>query len=459
VADRPVLYDLIVIGGGAAGQAAAAAAAKSGLSTLIFEAGTLGGASLSRGGAAALRMLSETVSRPLAVANAGYADVGWESARLSPAEIFSEKDRRTASLVAEAAQELGMHGVRALHSKAVITGQKYGLFAVESDGVHFFSRRLFLAPGSDPILPAFRGIDEGLQSGLVVTLETLFQTADVPKHLAVIGGGIAGLETAWVYARLGARVAVVEMTDEVGGSLDLDAARFARERMEEKGISFCLSVRHLMIGNGAVFTAGARGRQTIPADKVLMVMGRKPRISDLGIEKLGIYTKDGAVITDARMRTNVAGVWAGGDINGRSMLATTARREAAVAVADMNGWRDGMRYEMIPQVLFSATEAASVGETEISAGAKGIDYEVRQCVQRDFNLLADEELTGGFAKFLVDRGSGRLIGAHFAGAHAASAVYPATVFVGAKFSAASIRRMAFPFLSAGEVFQSARIGL
>ena len=458
MADRPVLHDLIVIGGGAAGQAAAAAAAKSGLSALLFEVDTLGGASLG-GGAAALRMLSETVRRPSDTTDAGIADMHRDTARQPAVGIFFEKDRRIASLVKEAARGLGLYGVQARHGRAAIAGQKNGLFAVESGSAHFYTRRLFLAPGSEPIVPAFRGISEGLQSGLVVTPEILFRTAEIPKHLVVIGGGIMGLETAWAYARLGARVAVVEMTEEVGGSLDLDAARFVRERMEEEGLSFCLSVRHLMIGNGAVFTAGAKGRQTIPADKVLISMGRKPRISGLGIEKLGIYTRDNAIVTNARMRTNIAGVWAGGDVNGRSMLAATARREAAVAVSDMNGQRDGIRYEMIPQVLFGATEAASVGETEISASAKGLDFEVRQCALHDLNLMAAEELIGGFAKFLIERTSGRLIGAHFAGAHSEAAVYAASVFVGAKFSAASIRRMTFPFLSVGEVFRGAGTGL
>ena len=213
------------------------------------------------------------------------------------------------------------------------------------------------------------------------TLPTVYKAmleAKISRSDLVIalGGGVIGLEMATYYAMADVDTTVVEMQDHIGGPSDRDMVKILQKNCEAEGMHFLLNAKVTEIREGSVIYEQGGKTCTLPADKVLLSIGRKPNTAGIGLENVGVLTERGAIVTDERMQTNVPGIYAVGDANGKAMLAHTAYREAEVAVNNILGKRDRMRYQAIPSVLYTVPELSSVGETEESAKAKGYDVKV-----------------------------------------------------------------------------------
>jgi len=248
------------------------------------------------------------------------------------------------------------------------------------------------------------------------------------------------------------------MLPEVGGTIDADVAKNLRANLEKIGVRFMLKSRAEGIVPGGVRVSGADGASTIHADKVLLSIGRKPRISGFGLDTLGLHIEKGAVVTDSRMRTNVPGVWAAGDVNGKSMLAHTAYREAAVCINDITGIKDSMKYNAIPQVIYTSPEAAGVGETEQSATAKGFIFDKAVLpMQYSGRYVAENAYGDGFVKALVDRRTRRILGLHMVGTYASEIILSAAILVGSKWSSESAGKIVYPHPSVGEILRDVLI--
>jgi len=177
-----------------------------------------------------------------------------------------------------------------------------------------------------------------------------------------------------------------------------------------------------------------------------------------GLEELGLHIHKGAIATDSRMRTNVPGVWAAGDVNGKSMLAHTAYREAAVSVNDMTGVKDAMKYDAIPQVIYTSPEAAGVGETERSAAEKGYVFSKAVLpMQYSGRYVAENAYGDGFVKALVESRTGRILGLHMVGTYASEIILSAAILVGSKWSSGSAGKIVYPHPSVGEILRDVLI--
>ena len=192
------------------------------------------------------------------------------------------------------------------------------------------------------------------------------------------------------------------------------------------------------------------------ADKVLLSIGRRAFTQDLGLETIGVYTERGAIVTDEQMRTNVAGVYAAGDVNGKVMLAHTAYRESEVAVNNMLGKKDVMRYHAIPSVIYTNPEVGAVGETEESAKAKGLDVEISTVSMKYAGrYVAEEENGDGICKLIIDKKYKRLVGAHLIGSYASEMIYGAALMVETEMTVDSIKELVFPHPTVSEIIREA----
>ncbi|GHU67434.1 dihydrolipoyl dehydrogenase [Clostridia bacterium] len=447
-------YDLIILGGGPAGYFAAERAAEGGLSVCVFEERNLGGVCLNEGCIPTKSLLYSAKIFDNTRHGADYG-VTAENVSLDHEKVLARKAKTVKSLVAGVAGALKRLKVDVIAERAQITGKTDGKFTVEAAGQTSTGDRLLIAAGSEAVLPPIPGLKEGFGSGFVLTSREALDIPAVPKELAVIGGGVIGLELANYFALAGSKVTVVEMLPEVGGSIDADVARILRGNLEKIGLTFLLSAKAKEIGDGFLIVASPDGTETkINADKILLSIGRRASTDGLGLEKIGVLTERGAVVTDPYLRTNVPGVWAAGDINGKSMLAHTAYREAMAAVNDILGKPDPVRYDAIPQVIYTMPEAAGVGETEKSAAEKGIAYEVHQLpLLYSGRYLAETGGGDGICKLLIEKGTRRLLGAHLIGNYASEIILSPAILVGSAWPADTLKKIVFPHPTVGEILR------
>jgi dihydrolipoamide dehydrogenase len=194
--------------------------------------------------------------------------------------------------------------------------------------------------------------------------------------------------------------------------------------------------------------------EKIAADKVLLSIGRRASTTGTGLESVGVYTERGAVVTDRFMKTNVAGIYAVGDVNGKSMLAHTAYREAEVAVNNMLGKRDSMRYGAIPSVIYTTPEVGAVGETAETAREKGIRFE-EVCLPLIYSgrYVAENEGGDGVCKLLLEKKTRRLIGCHMICAYASEIIVSAGILIESQFRVDDIKEFVFPHPTVGEIIR------
>ncbi len=212
------------------------------------------------------------------------------------------------------------------------------------------------------------------------------------------------------------------------------------------------------LGNNNVVVAVQQGSEnkTIPAEKVLLSVGRRPASEGIGLESLGVYCERGAIKTDVYLQTNIPGVYAAGDINGRSMLAHTAYREAEVSVNHMLGKPDRMNYDAIPGVIYTNPEVAFVGETEASARQKGFSVKtVKLPMQYSGRYVAENEGGNGFCKIIFDQKQDRLLGVHLVGNSASEIIYGAGMLIDMQLPLNVVKRMIFPHPTVSEIIREA----
>ena len=210
----------------------------------------------------------------------------------------------------------------------------------------------------------------------------------------------------------------------------------------------------MQVGNGAVVYEAEGQTYSVAADKVLLSIGRRPATEGLGLEKISVEVERGRIKTDERGKTNVPEVYAAGDVNGVSMLAHTAYREAEVCVNNILGKRDIMRYNAIPSVIYTNPEVAGVGETEESAKQKGIEYEVAKLPMIYSGRYVAENSEGeGLCKVLVDKRHKKLIGVHMVGSYASEMIYGAGLMLETEMRVKDIKELVFPHPTVSEIIR------
>ena len=288
----------------------------------------------------------------------------------------------------------------------------------------------------------------------------------MPKHLVVIGAGVIGLELGSVWRRLGAEVTVIEFLDRALPQHDGEISKQAQRILERQGLKFMLGskVTAAKAGKGevtlAVEPAKGGASQEIQADIVLVAIGRRPHTEGLGLKEIGVETDPrGFVKIDKHFRTNVAGIWAIGDVVGGLMLAHKAEDEGTAAAELIAGQAGHVNYDAIPSVVYTWPEVAHLGKTEEQLKAEGVAYKAgRFPFSANGRARANGE-TEGFVKILADAKTDRVIGCHIIGPEAGDLL--AEVVIGVEFAAAAedIARSSHAHPSLSEAVKEAALGV
>ena len=449
------VFDLIVLGGGPAGYLAAERAGHAGLKTAVVEKRALGGVCLNEGCVPSKAFLNSAKYYNHALHAEPYG-VTVTGVSIDHAKVVERKNKVVKQLVAGVGMQMKRNHVTVIEGNAVIDGKGDEGFNIKVNDTVYAAKKLIISTGSTAVVPPIPGVKEGVESGFVMTNREILDMTTVPEKLVVIGGGVIGLEMAAYFNSIGSKVTVIEMMNKIAGPTDAEISKILLNNYKKKGVNFCLSCKVTDVGTNSVSYEENGEVKTVEADKVLLSIGRRAFTQGIGLETIGVLTERGAIVTDENMRTNVPGVYATGDVNGKSMLAHTAYRESEVAVNHILGKKDKMRYNAIPAVIYTDPEVASVGETEETAKAKGMDVQVANVTMKfSGRYVAEVEGGDGICKLVVDKKYNRLVGVHLIGSYASEMIYGAAIMIETELRIDDIKEIVFPHPTVCEVIREA----
>ncbi|MAC73833.1 MAG: dihydrolipoyl dehydrogenase [Paracoccaceae bacterium] len=420
-------YDVIVIGSGPGGYVAAIRCAQLGLKTACVEGReTLGGTCLNVGCIPSKALLH--ASHMLHEATHNFTKMGLKGK--SPSVDWTQMQAYKAETI-----EGNTKGIEFLFKKNKIDWlkgwariPKAGQVDVGGD-IHD-AKNIIIASGSTPsILPGVE-IDEEI----VVSSTGALTLPKIPKKLAVIGAGVIGLELGSVYARLGAEVTVIEYLDAITPGMDAEVQKTFQRTLKKQGLKFVMgaavqSVERLKTKAKVNYQRRKDGSaQQIDVDVVLVATGRKPFTDGLGLADLGIEISErGQIKTDAQWRTSVSGIYAIGDAIDGPMLAHKAEDEGIAAAEVIAGRHGHVNYDVIPGVIYTHPEVASVGQTEEALKEEGRAYKVGKFMFMGNGRAKANFAADGFVKILADKDSDRILGAHIIGPAAGDLIHEVCV--------------------------------
>ena len=449
------LFDLLVIGGGPGGYLCAERAAQGGLKVALFEKKSLGGTCLNEGCIPTKTLLNSAKMFRHATESADFGVVA-ENVKFDHAKVVARKGQVVKTLVGGVGATMKAHKVTVITADAVIKGREADGFAVEANGEKYMGKKLVIAAGSETVIPPVPGLKEGIASGFVTTNREVLDLTELPKKLVAIGGGVIGLEMAYYFASVGVPVTVIEMMPKIAGATDPEICALLQDACEKRGMVFKLSCKVLEIKSGSVVYEENGEKKEIACDKVLLAAGRKPATANIGLESLGLQMDRAAIVTDRFLCTNVSGVYAVGDCNGKLMLAHTAYREAEVAVNHMLGKKDEMRYDVIPSVIYTDPEVASVGLSAEAAKAKGMNVkEIKLPMIYAGRYVAEVDNGDGFIKLVIDTDRNRLVGCFMVGSYASEIIMTATMMVDTELTPTRLQKLVFPHPTVAEIIREA----
>jgi len=452
------MFDLAIIGGGPGGYVAAERAGAAGLKVVLFERKELGGVCLNEGCIPTKTLLYSAKVYNYAVQGDHYG-VYNENPSFKYAEFVERKNKVVKKLVAGIKGAMRSYKVTVVGAEAMIEGRSAEGVTIAAGGEKYQAANLLICTGSEAAVPPFPGLKEA--GDVIVTNREILSLTEQPKELVVIGGGVIGMEFAAFYSTLGTKVTVVEMLPKILGPLDNEISSMLQGIYAKRGIEFCLNCKVTGIeGNKVVYEDPTGKVCKVAGDKILVSVGRRANISGFGLEKLGVEMllnrggKPCGVKVDERMRTNIPGVYAAGDVTGFSMLAHTASREGEVAVNNILGKKDVMRYNAIPGVVYTNPEVAGVGLTEEEAKAKGIDYKVVKLpMAYAGRFVAENEGGEGICKLIVGAKYHEVIGAHMLGNPCSEIIHSMCIAIEQEMTLEQIKEVVFPHPTVCEIIK------
>jgi dihydrolipoamide dehydrogenase len=425
----PDRYDVVIIGAGPGGYVAAIRAAQLGLKTACVEnRASLGGTCLNIGCIPSKALLQS--SEKFAEAGRGLAEHGIKvgDVALDLGAMMARKDKvvttltRGVEFLFRKNKVDWMRGTAriAAPGKLAVAGPDGAVLEVEANSI-------IIATGSDSMpLPGVE-IDEKR----IVSSTGALSLDHVPGRLAVIGGGYIGLELGSVWARLGARVTVVELLDHIVPTMDRELGAALQRALARSGLKFTLGAKVAGIreaNDALILDLEGAERQTLSADVVLVSIGRRPRAEGLGLEGLGVARDaQGRVLVDDAFATNIPGIYAIGDVIRGPMLAHKAEEEGIAVAERLAGQKPEVNYDAIPAVIYTWPEVASVGKTEEELKDAATPYRTGKFPFTANPRARTNGYTEGFVKILAESETDRVLGVHIIGPDAGTMIAEATL--------------------------------
>ena len=408
------MFDIIIIGAGPGGYETAADAAAHGLNVAIVERDQMGGTCLNRGciPTKALCRNAEVINlmREAEVWGVKTGEMAFDYA-----PVFERKEAVVKQLREGVEMLMGAPGITAIKGEASLKDAN----TVIVNGEEYSAKNIIIATGSAPRGLPIEGADLAMTSDDILAMETL------PKSLCIVGGGVIGMEFAAVFSTFGVEVTVIEYCKEILPPFDKDVAKRLKTVLSKRGIKIITSaaVNGITQGeDGLTVTYELKGKpQSVTAEKVLMSVGRQPVLPQ-GLDTVGVTVGRRGIEVDDNMMTNVPGIYAIGDVNGRMMLAHAASAQGLRALHTIMGKADDIKLDIVPSAVFTVPELAMVGLTEEQCAEKGMDVTVKKSFFRSNGKAVAMNETDGLIKMIVDNATRQIVGCHICGAHAADLI-------------------------------------
>ena len=444
-------FDIAIIGGGPAGYNAAGEAAANGLKTVLFEKNAIGGVCLNEGCIPTKTLLysAKTLDSIKSAAKYGIdvdGNIGFDLPK-----IINRKDKVVKKLTAGVKAKLTFGGVTIVEGTALLKGEKDDRIQIVSNNETYSVSYVLLCAGSETVIPPI----PGLSDVEYWTSKEALESKDLPTSLAIIGGGVIGIEFASFFNSMGVKVTVIEMLPEILGAMDKETSAMLRSEYTKKGVNFRLNTKVTQVSKQGVTIEKDGKSETIEADKILVSVGRRAIVKDLGLESVNVEILRNGVKVNEYMQTSNPKIYAAGDITGFSLLAHTAIREGEVALSHILGENQIMSYKAIPGVVYTNPEIAGVGRTEEDLNANGEKYRVIKLpMTYSGRFVAENEMINGLCKVIVNTDD-RIIGCHILGNPASELIVIAGIAIEDGATIEEFRKHVFPHPTAGEILHEA----
>ncbi len=414
-------YDLIVIGAGPGGYVCAFRAAQLGLKVALVEKrATLGGTCLNVGCIPSKALLHSSEHFAFAKSHAAVHGIKLGSVDLDVAQLLKRKDEVVAKNTG------GLTLLAKARKVAVLTGEAKFISPTEVEitptpnsqlpaPTRVSARHIVIATGSAPVELPFMKFD----GKTVVSSDHAIAFPEVPKKMVVVGGGVIGVELGSVWSRLGADVTVVEFLPKIIATYDDDIVRNFTRLIQKQGIKVEVGAKVTGYANGVLTAERGTEKLSFPADKVLVAVGRRPYTDKLGLDKAGVELDEKKrVKVDDHLRTTAKNIWAIGDVVAGPMLAHKAEEDGAAVAEWIAGKASHINWDLVPAIVYTHPEVASVGLGEDAAKTKGLAINVGK-----FNFAANgraiaADAVDGYVKIVADAKTDRILGAQILGANA-----------------------------------------
>lgn len=401
-------YDIVVLGAGPGGYVAAIKASQLGAKTAIVEKNALGGVCLNWGCIPTKTLLkSAKVYHYIKNASLFGIDIDDDNKiSVNWPNMIKRKNNVVKKLTGGVKVLLDKNGVDTYIGEGKVIDKN----TIEVNGEKIQTKNLIIATGSRPFIPPIKGIEKGLEEGFVLTSKGILDLEELPKKLVIVGGGIIGVEFASLFSELECDVTILEKAPNILINIDADIRKIMLKKLTKQGIKIHTNADVFEINNKTVSYKINGNAEKVKADKVLISIGTRPNIDS--VAHLGLELDRSAIKTNERLETNIKGVYAIGDVNGKHMLAHVASYEGIVAVENILGKDVKIDYTKVPSGIYTSPEIASVGLTEEEAKAKGIDVKIGQFpLGANGKALAEGE-SEGFVKVIADKKYGEILGVH-----------------------------------------------
>jgi dihydrolipoamide dehydrogenase len=461
-------YDLVVIGAGPGGYVCAIRAAQLGLKTAIVEKRkTFGGTCLNVGCIPSKALLH--ASEMFEEAGHGLSALGVivDQPKLDLAAMMKHKDDTVGANVQGVAFLLKKNKVDAhFGAGKILAAGKVEVTAEDGSKTVLETKNIVIATGSDVArLRDSGGNPIEFDEKVVVSSTGALELDKVPQKLVVVGAGVIGLELGSVWRRLGAEVTVIEYLDRILPGMDGEVVKNFQRMLQKQGFAFKLSAKVTNVAvNGdtasVTFEPVAGGAaETIEADRVLIATGRTPYTAGLGLEEAGVAMERGRIVIDDHFRSNVAGIYAIGDVVRGPMLAHKAEDEGVAVAEQLAGKAGHVNYEVIPGIVYTNPEIAAVGATEEDLKAKGVAYKVGKFPFTANGRARAMRRAEGLVKVLADAATDRVLGVHILGPCAGELIMEAAVLMEFGGSSEDLARTCHGHPTLSEAVKEAALGV
>ncbi len=422
-------YKLVIIGAGPGGYVAAIRAAQLGIKTAVIEKEYVGGVCLNWGciPSKALLYVSE-LKRTIEAA--GKIGIKAENVGIDLEALRKHKDETVKRLTGGVRLLLDKAGVKVYDGAASFVSAREIDVAKDGTKTRVEAEYFIIATGTNPIdLPMIK-----YDGKAVVGAREAINIPNIPPTMGVIGAGPIGVEMATVYNTLGSKITIIELLDAVLPTLDLDISKASERELKKQGMTIFTSSKVVASKKNGdkidVEVETPQGKKTFTFDKVLVAAGMKPNTAGLNLEKAGVKTDTkGFVIVDKRMRSNIANIFAIGDVAGGLLLAHKASHEGIAAVEAIAGSAEGADWKAVPYAVFTDPEIAGIGLTEKEAQANGKKIKVGKFPYRAVGKGIATLATEGFAKVIADAETDEILGIHIFGPHSGDIIYAGTALL------------------------------